>query len=148
MQRRRDRDIHGGAVGDSASCRRGHDSHRHLQRLGEPNDPYGRPGVDLHDDRVDGYNVRYPQQLALSASGQPPSVTVTFNPASILSGAKSMQSFSGQPSAPTGTYPITITASNGSVTHTTTLTLTVTGSGPPPVVTPGLGGCLGAHHRL
>src|SRR6202167_2651686 len=49
--------------------------------------------------------------IALTASGQPTGVTVTFNPTSI---------------AATGTYTITVTGTGGGITQKTTLALTVT----------------------
>ncbi len=66
--------------------------------------------------------------IALSASGQPSGVTVTFNPSSITapgSGTSTMSIAVGATVA-TGAYPITVTAIGGGITHTTTVTLTVT----------------------
>jgi hypothetical protein len=64
--------------------------------------------------------------VALTASGQPTGVTVTFSPASIAapgSGRASM--VLSVTTAATGTYPITITGTGGGITHTTTFTLTI-----------------------
>jgi subtilase family serine protease len=66
--------------------------------------------------------------VALSASGQPTGVTVSFSPASIAapgSGTSEML-LSVARTAKTGTYPITITGTGGGITHTTTLTFEVT----------------------
>jgi uncharacterized membrane protein len=87
--------------------------------------------------------------VALSATGQPSGVTVSFTPASIPSpgsGTSSMTMAVASTTA-TGTYPITVAGSGGGSTHTTTVTLTVTAaavpdftiSGSPTAVTAGLG---------
>jgi subtilase family serine protease len=69
--------------------------------------------------------------IALSASGQPAGVTVTFNPTSIAapgSGTSTMTMAVASTTA-TGTYTITVTGVGGGITHTTSVTLTVTSSG-------------------
>jgi subtilase family serine protease len=66
--------------------------------------------------------------IALSATGQPSGVTVSFNPTSIPapgSGSSTM-SMAVATTTTTGTYPITVTGSGGGITQTTTVTLTVT----------------------
>jgi subtilase family serine protease len=66
--------------------------------------------------------------IALSATGQPTGVTVTFNPTSIPapgSGTSTMTMAVASTTAK-GTYPITVTGTGGGVTQTTTVTLTVT----------------------
>ena len=65
--------------------------------------------------------------IALSASGQPAGVTVSFSPSSIAapgSGSSTM-TLTVASTAATGTSTITITGTGG-ITHTTTVTLTVT----------------------
>jgi subtilase family serine protease len=65
--------------------------------------------------------------VSFTATGQPSGVTVSFSPASIGapgSGTTDMD-ITVSRSAKTGTYPITITAKGGGVTHTTTLSLQV-----------------------
>jgi subtilase family serine protease len=65
--------------------------------------------------------------IALTATGQPTSVAVSFSPASIAapgSGTSDMN-LSVARNAPTGTYPITITGTGGGITHTTILTFEV-----------------------
>ena len=65
--------------------------------------------------------------IALSATGQPAGVTLSFSPASIAapgSGTSDMN-LSVTRNTPTGTYPITITATGGGITHTTVLTFEV-----------------------
>jgi subtilase family serine protease len=71
--------------------------------------------------------------IALSASGQPSGVTVTFNPTSIAapgSGTSTM-GMAVASSTATGTYTITVTGTGGGVTRTTTVSLTVTAAGNP-----------------
>ena len=71
--------------------------------------------------------------IALSASGQPTGVTVSFNPTSIAapgSGTSTM-SMSVASNTATGTYTITVTGTGESITHTTTVSLTVTSAASP-----------------
>ncbi|GAB3143300.1 hypothetical protein GCM10027290_19530 [Micromonospora sonneratiae] len=68
------------------------------------------------------------QSVALSATGAPSGVTVTFTPASVQSGQSSTATLSVGSTATPGTYQITIVGT-GVVTRTTTYTLTVTGTG-------------------
>ena len=66
--------------------------------------------------------------IALSTTGQPSGVTVTFNPTSIAvpgSGTSSMTMSVASNTAP-GAYTITVTGAGGGLTHTSTITLTVT----------------------
>ena len=64
--------------------------------------------------------------VALTASGQPAGVTVSFSPASIAGGSgTSDMNLTVSRTAKTGTYPITVTGTGGGVTETTTLTLQV-----------------------
>ena len=66
--------------------------------------------------------------IALTTSGQPTGVTVTFSPTSIAapgSGTSTMTIAVASTTA-AGTYPITVTGTGGSVTQITTVTLTVT----------------------
>jgi kumamolisin len=65
--------------------------------------------------------------IALSATGQPSGVTVSFSPSSIGapgSGTSDMD-ISVARNAAIGTYPITITGTGGGITHTTILTFSV-----------------------
>jgi kumamolisin len=64
--------------------------------------------------------------IALSASGQPAGVTVTFNPTSITGAGTSTMTMAVAATAAPGTYTITITGTSGSITQTTTVSLTVT----------------------
>ena len=66
--------------------------------------------------------------VALTASGQPAGVTVSFSPTSIAapgSGSSTMSMAVASTTA-TGTYTITVTGTGGGVTETTTVILTVT----------------------
>ena len=66
--------------------------------------------------------------IALSATGQPANVTVSFNPTSIAapgSGTSTMTMAVASTTA-TGTYTITVTGTGGGVTQTATVNLTVT----------------------
>ena len=71
--------------------------------------------------------------VSLSASGLPAGATATFNPTSVTAGASSTLTLATSPSTPTGTFPITITGTSGTLTHTTSYSLTVN-----PVVTGGI----------
>lgn len=67
--------------------------------------------------------------IALTASGQPSGVTVSFNPTSITgAGTSSMTMAVGSTVTP-GTYTITVKGTSGATTETTTVSLTVTGTG-------------------
>jgi subtilase family serine protease len=66
--------------------------------------------------------------VALTSSGQPTGVTVTFNPTSIAapgSGSSAM-SIAVASTTVAGTYTITVTGTGGGDTHTTSVSLTVT----------------------
>jgi subtilase family serine protease len=66
--------------------------------------------------------------IALTASGQPAGVTVSFSPTSIAapgSGSSTMTMAVASTTA-TGTYTITVIGTGGSTTHTATVSLTVT----------------------
>ncbi len=71
--------------------------------------------------------------VSLSASGVPPGVSVTLNPATLPapgSGtAKMIMKVANN--VPTGSYPITVTGNGGGDLQSTTVTLTVTGGQPP-----------------
>jgi kumamolisin len=63
--------------------------------------------------------------VALSASGIPSGVTGSFSPTSITGSGTSDFTLTVSRTAPTGTYPITITGTGGGVTKSTTLTFQV-----------------------
>lgn len=70
--------------------------------------------------------------IALTASGAPSGVTVSFNPASIAApgSGTSMVTFAVASATTAGTYSITITGTGGGVTQTATVSLTVTSTAP------------------
>ncbi|MGW0477780.1 M4 family metallopeptidase [Nonomuraea sp. NPDC003214] len=65
------------------------------------------------------------QSVALTASGAPAGVTVTFSPQTINSGQSSTVTVATTASVTPGTYPITLNADGASVDRTATFTLTV-----------------------
>ncbi|HEX4919342.1 MAG TPA: galactose oxidase-like domain-containing protein, partial [Candidatus Bathyarchaeia archaeon] len=67
--------------------------------------------------------------VGLSVSGLPQGATATFNPTSITTSGSSTLSVSTLSSTPPGSYPLTITATSGALTHTATVTLVVNGAG-------------------
>jgi hypothetical protein len=69
------------------------------------------------------------QTVNLSASGAPAGTTVSFSPTSVTSGGSSTMTVSVGSSTTPGTYPITITGTGTSASHTAQYTLTVTGTG-------------------
>src|SRR5581483_2768438 len=69
-----------------------------------------------------------PQTVALSRSGVPSKVTVTFNPTSVVAGgtpSASRMTISVNKKATNGTYTITVKGTGTSATHTTPVVLTV-----------------------
>jgi hypothetical protein len=66
-----------------------------------------------------------PQTVTFSASGLPSGATASFNPPSVTSGSSSTATFSTSSSTPAGSYPITVTGTGTSATHSVTYTLTV-----------------------
>jgi hypothetical protein len=76
---------------------------------------------------LNGFN----SAIALSASGLPAGVTVSFSPTSIAapgSGSSTMN-ITVASTATAGTSTITVTGTGGTITHTTTVSLTVTNGG-------------------
>jgi kumamolisin len=63
--------------------------------------------------------------VALSATGVPTGVTGIFSPTSITGSGTSHFTLTVSRTAPTGTFPITITGTGGGITHTTILTFGV-----------------------
>jgi hypothetical protein len=75
------------------------------------------------------------QSVALSLSGQPSGVSGSFSPTSVTAGGSSPLTLTVGASTTPGTYPLTVTGTGASATHTTTVSLTVSApnSGTPPV---------------
>jgi subtilase family serine protease len=71
--------------------------------------------------------------VALSATGQPSGVTVTFSPTSIAApgSGSSTVGLAVASGTATGTYTITVSGTGGSITHTATISLTVTSAATP-----------------
>jgi len=67
----------------------------------------------------------FSSSIALSASGLPSRVTVSFSPTSITGSGTSTMKITVNSRASTGTHTITITGKSGSKTHTATVALTV-----------------------
>lgn len=65
--------------------------------------------------------------VSLSFSGLPVGATASFNPATISTSGTSTLSVGASSSTAPGNYPLTITATSGSLTHTTSVTLVVSG---------------------
>jgi kumamolisin len=68
--------------------------------------------------------------IALTASGEPSGVNVSFNPTSITGAGTSSMSITVASTVAAGTYPITVTGTSGSTVETTSVSLTVTGATP------------------
>ena len=76
--------------------------------------------------------------IKFSASGLPSGSTATFNPTTVnTSGSTTMTVITGS-SSPTGSYPITITGTSGSINETSNVTLGV-GVVATPAISPGTG---------
>ena len=69
------------------------------------------------------------QSVSLSASGLPTGVTAGFSPTSVTTGGASSLTFNVAGSVAPGTYPITVTGTSVSASHTTPVSLTVTSPG-------------------
>ena len=68
------------------------------------------------------------QSVALTASGAPAGVTVSFSSASVNAGSSSTMTVSTTSSVAAGSYPITLTGTAASGSHTATYTLSVSGT--------------------
>jgi subtilase family serine protease len=71
--------------------------------------------------------------IALTASGQPTGVTVSFSPTSIAApgSGSSTATFTVASTTAAGTYSITVTGTGGGLTHTASVSLTVTATASP-----------------
>jgi hypothetical protein len=74
------------------------------------------------------------QTVTLSASGTPAGASASFTPSSVVTGNSATMTVSTASSTAPGSYPITVTATGPSATHTTTFTLTVGSTGAPTLV--------------
>jgi uncharacterized membrane protein len=84
----------------------------------------GQSGTAVVTTAVSG---GFDSAIALSATGEPTGVTISFTPASIAApgSGKSNMLLTVSRTAAVGTYPITIKGTGGGVTHTTVLTFEV-----------------------
>ena len=64
-------------------------------------------------------------QVSFSVSGLPTGASTTFNPTSLTGSGSSTLTVNTASSTPLGTYPLTITATGGGLSHTTSVTLVV-----------------------
>ena len=64
--------------------------------------------------------------VSFSISGLPTGATATFTPASVAGSGTSTLAITTTTATPTGSYPLTITGTDGVLTHTTPITLVVT----------------------
>jgi outer membrane protein assembly factor BamB len=76
------------------------------------------------------------ETVTLSPSGAPAGVTAGFSPGSVTAGGASTLTLTVGASTVPGTYPITVTGTAPSTTHSTTVTLTVTAPPPPGLPSP------------
>jgi hypothetical protein len=84
------------------------------------------------------------ESVALSASGAPAGVTAGFAPTSVTAGAASTLSLTVASTVAPGTYPIAVTGTAPSATHSVTVSLTVTSAAPPPLPSPWVDTDIGA----
>src|SRR2546425_1074870 len=74
--------------------------------------------------------------VARTVSGLPSGAIASFTPPSVTTPGSSTMTVTSSPTTPTGTYPLTITGTSGSLIHTISVTLTVTGATPTTNVAP------------
>jgi hypothetical protein len=67
--------------------------------------------------------------VTLNVSGLPTGASSSFNPSSVTGGGTSTLTITTSGSTPSGTYPLTITGTSGSLVHSTNATLVVNVSG-------------------
>jgi kumamolisin len=77
----------------------------------------------------------FSSSIALTASGQPTGVTVTFGTNPLTGSGSSSMSVTVGSTTVAGAYPITVTGTGGGVTQTTTVSLTVTSGSQNPAFT-------------
>jgi hypothetical protein len=69
--------------------------------------------------------------VTFSVSGLPAGAAATFNPTSVPGSGSSTMSVTTSSSTPTGSYPLTITGTSGTLAHTASVTLVVTAPSTP-----------------
>ncbi len=92
-----------------------------------PTSGYLDQGQSGYADVTTAVTGGFDSAISFSATGVPSGVTSSFSPASIAAPGSGTVHFNltVSRSAPTGTYPITITGTGGGVSHSTTLTFQV-----------------------
>src|SRR6202000_1433841 len=74
-------------------------------------------------------NNNFTGNVALSVSGIPTGATTSFNPTSVTTSGNSVLTVQTGTSTPTGVYALTITATSGTLVHTTTASLVISQAG-------------------
>jgi thermitase len=74
--------------------------------------------------------------VSLAVAGLPAGATAAFAPASVPASGSSALTVGAASGTPAGSYPLTVTATSGALSHTVSLTLTVTAAAPPPPPNP------------
>ena len=70
--------------------------------------------------------------VSFATSALPSGVTAAFQPTSVTGPGSTQMSVTTSTSTPAGTYPISVTAAGGGISHTTQVTLVVQAQTPPP----------------
>ncbi|HKW76663.1 MAG TPA: protease pro-enzyme activation domain-containing protein [Terriglobales bacterium] len=71
----------------------------------------------------------YTGTVSFAVSALPAGASATFNPVSVLAGSSTSLNITSTPSVVPGSYPLTVTGSDGTLTHTVSITLVVTPAG-------------------
>ena len=89
------------------------------------------PGLQVSTSATTTITGSFNSAISLSASGAPSGTTVSLNPISIPApgAGSSTMSVVASSNAPLGSYPITVTGTDGHTNHTATVTLTISTSG-------------------
>ncbi|MDH6125623.1 carbohydrate binding domain-containing protein [Kitasatospora sp. GP82] len=87
------------------------------------------PGSSLRASIATAVTAGSAQTVSLGVSGAPAGVTATVSPGSVNAGGSASLNVATTSAVAPGTYPITVTGSAPSGSHSTVYTLTVTGSG-------------------
>ncbi len=98
----------------------------------EPRSGFAVPGDAAVTELTSVTATGNPQTIDLSASDLPPDSTVSFAPATMSSDGTSTLTVQTSSTTPNGQYPITITATGASATHSLTFVVVV-GPVPPPL---------------
>jgi len=85
-------------------------------------------GVSPYTTEIDGTN-NFTGNVALRVSGLPAGASASFNPATVASSGSSILTVATSTTTPPGVYPLVITATSGTLTHTDTASLIVEQTG-------------------